>query len=65
LTYSCHSCRWVAYTAIEWLRGEISLSDYQKITMILGAMAASTDTVVFSWFSLRLNRLSHEFVRAE
>jgi hypothetical protein len=55
----------VAYTAIEWLRGEISLSDYQKVTMILGAMAAATDTVVFTWFSLRLNRLAHEFVRAE
>jgi hypothetical protein len=55
----------IAYTAIEWLRGEISLSDYQKITMILGAVAAGTDTVVFTWFSLRLNRLAHEFVRAE
>ena len=55
----------VAYTAIEWLRGETSLSDYQKIVMILGAMATSIDTVVFTWFSLRLNRLAHEFVRAE
>ncbi len=55
----------VAYTAIEWLRGEITLSDYQKIVMLLGAMATVIDTVVFTWFSLRLNRLAHEFVRAD
>jgi hypothetical protein len=55
----------IAYTVIEWLRGEIPLSDYQRITLILGAMAACTDTVLFTWFSLRLNRLAHEFVRAD
>jgi len=55
----------VAYTTVEWLRGEIQLTDYQKIVMTLGAMATLVDTVVFTWFSLRLNRLAHEFVRAE
>ena len=55
----------VAYTAVEWMRGEILLTDYQKIVMVLGAMATLVDTVVFTWFSLRLNRLAHEFVRAE
>ena len=51
--------------AIEWLRGETALTDYQKIALILGAVATSTDTVVFTWFSLRLNRLAHEFVPAQ
>ncbi|MBO0754712.1 MAG: hypothetical protein J2P54_02545 [Bradyrhizobiaceae bacterium] len=55
----------VAYTGVEWVRGEVSLSDYQKIVMILGTMATLIDTVVFTWFSLRLNRLAHEFVRAD
>lgn len=55
----------VVYTAIEWMRGEIALSDYQKIVMVLGALATAIDTVVFTWFSLRLNRLAHEFVRAD
>lgn len=55
----------VAYTGVEWLRGEIVLSDYQKIVIALGAMATLTDTVIFGWFSIRLNRLAHEFVRAD
>jgi len=55
----------ITYTAIEWLRGETALTDYQKIALILGAVATSTDTVVFTWFSLRLNRLAHEFVPAQ
>lgn len=55
----------VVYTGVEWLRGEMTLSGYQKIVMVLGAMATLIDTVVFTWFSLRLNRLAHEFVRAQ
>lgn len=55
----------VAYTAVEWMRGEVMLSDYQRIVMILGAMAVMIDTVAFTWFTLRLNRLSHEFVRTD
>jgi hypothetical protein len=55
----------VAYTGVEWVRGELNLSDYQKIVIVLGTMAALIDTIVFSWFAMRLNRLAHEFVGAD
>jgi hypothetical protein len=48
----------VGYAAIDWLRGNNPLSVFQVIVMVQAALATLIDTVIFTWFSLRLNKLS-------
>lgn len=46
------------YAALDWVRGELSLSVFQVIVMTQAALASLIDVVIFTWFSLRLNRLT-------
>lgn len=48
----------VGYAATDWLRGSNQLNVFQVIVMVQAAMATLIDVVIFTWFSLRLNKLS-------
>ena len=48
----------VGYAAIDWLRGSNELNVFQVIVMVQAALATLIDVVIFTWFSLRLNKLS-------
>lgn len=48
----------VGYAVIDWLRGENSLSVFQVIVMVQATLATLIDVVIFTWFSLQLNKLS-------
>ncbi len=48
----------VAYAFADWLRGANSLSVFQVIVMVQAALATLIDVVIFTWFSMSLNRLS-------
>jgi hypothetical protein len=46
------------YAAIDWLRGNNPLSVFQVIVMVQAVLATLIDVVIFTWFSLRLNKLT-------
>lgn len=48
----------VGYAGIDWLRGTNTLNVFQVIVMVQATLATLIDVVIFTWFSLRLNKLS-------
>lgn len=48
----------VGYALIDWLRGGNPLSVFQVIVMVQATLATLIDVVIFTWVSLRLNKLS-------
>ena len=48
----------VGYAFVDWLRGGNRLSVFQVIVMVQATLATLIDVVIFTWFSLRLNKLS-------
>ena len=52
----------VGYAAIDWLRGNNELNVFQVIVMVQATLATLIDVVIFTWFSLRLNKLSIQTV---
>ena len=48
----------VVYAFVDWMRGANALSVFQVIVMVQATMATLIDVVVFTWFSMSLNRLS-------
>ncbi len=48
----------VGYAAIDWARGNNPLSVFQVIVMAHATLATLIDVVIFTWFSLQLNKLS-------
>jgi hypothetical protein len=48
----------IGYAFVDWLRGGNPLSVFQVIVMVQGTLAVLIDVVVFTWVSLRLNKLS-------
>jgi hypothetical protein len=54
----------VGYAAIDWLRGNNDLNVFQVIVMVQATLATLIDVVIFTWFSLRLNKLSIQAVGA-
>jgi hypothetical protein len=52
----------VGYAAIDWLRGSNNLNVFQVIVMVQATLATLIDVVIFTWFSLRLNKLSIQAV---
>ena len=48
----------VAFALFDWLRGNNPLSVFQVIVMVQATMATLIDVVIFTWFSMCLNRLS-------
>lgn len=48
----------VGYAMVDWLRGANPLNVFQVIVMMQAALASLIDVVIFTWFSLRLNKLS-------
>lgn len=52
----------VGYAAIDWLRGSNELNVFQVIVMVQATLATLIDVVIFTWFSLRLNKLSIQTV---
>ena len=52
----------VGYAGIDWLRGRNELNVFQVIVMVQATLATLIDVVIFTWFSLRLNKLSIQAV---
>ena len=48
----------VVYAFVDWMRGQSTLSVFQVIVMVQATIATLIDVVIFTWFSLRLSRLS-------
>lgn len=48
----------VGYALIDWTRGANPLSVFQVIAMAQATLAILIDVIFFTWFSLRLNRLT-------
>lgn len=48
----------VGYAAVDWVRGNNALSVFQVIVMVQATLATLIDVVIFTWFSLQLNKLS-------
>lgn len=48
----------VGYALLDWLRGGNPLSVFQVIVMVQATLATLIDVVIFTWVSLRLNKLS-------
>ena len=48
----------IGYAAVDWLRGNKELNVFQVIVMAQASLATLIDVVIFTWFSLRLNKLS-------
>jgi hypothetical protein len=48
----------IGYAALDWLRGNKELNVFQVIVMTQASLATLIDVVIFTWFSLRLNKLS-------
>jgi hypothetical protein len=48
----------VIYAFVDWMRGQSALSVFQVIVMVQATMATLIDVIIFTWFSLRLSRLS-------
>ena len=43
---------------VDWARGGNPLSVFQDIVMVQASLATLIDVVIFTWFSLRLNRMT-------
>ena len=52
----------VGYAMVDWLRGGNPLSVFQVIVMVQATIGSLIDVVIFTWFSLRLNKLSIQAV---
>ena len=52
----------VGYAGIDWLRGRNELNVFQVIVMVQATLATLIDVVIFTWLSLRLNKLSIQAV---
>ncbi len=52
----------VGYAVIDWVRGNNPLSVFQVIVMVQATLATLIDVVIFTWFSLQLNKLSIQAV---
>lgn len=52
----------VGYAAVDWLRGNNDLNVFQVIVMMQATLATLIDVIIFTWFSLRLNKLSIQAV---
>ncbi|HKJ63412.1 MAG TPA: hypothetical protein VKA94_15685 [Hyphomicrobiales bacterium] len=52
----------LGYRIIDWFRLGTEPPDFQIILVILTSLATFTDVIVFTWFSLRLNRFAPEIV---
>ena len=48
----------VAFALFDWTRGSNPLSVFQVIVMVQATIATLIDVVIFTWFSMKLNRLS-------
>ncbi len=48
----------VGYAFLDWMRGGNPLSVFQVIVMVQATLAILIDVVIFTWFSLSLNKLS-------
>ena len=48
----------VAFALFDWSRGDNPLSVFQVIVMVQATIATLIDVVIFTWFSMNLNRLS-------
>ena len=48
----------VGYAMVDWYRGGNTLSVFQVIVIVQATIASLIDVVIFTWFSLRLNKLS-------
>lgn len=48
----------IGYTAIEWARAGGPPDAYKLVVLLMGAIATLIDLTVFTWFSIRLNRLT-------
>jgi hypothetical protein len=55
----------LGYTLIDWVRQGTQPQTATIILVILTAVATFIDVIVFTWFSLRLNRLAPEIVPIE
>jgi hypothetical protein len=53
----------VGYAAVDWLRGNNELNIFQVIVMVQATLATLIDVVIFTWFSLRLNKLSIQAIQ--
>lgn len=53
----------VGYAAVDWLRGNNELNVFQVIVMVQATLATLIDVVIFTWFSLRLNKLSIQAIQ--
>jgi hypothetical protein len=53
----------VVYAAIDWLRGNTELNVFQVIVMVQATLATLIDVVIFTWFSLGLNKLSIQAIQ--
>jgi hypothetical protein len=53
----------VGYAAVDWLRGSNALNVFQVIVMVQATLATLIDVVIFTWFSLRLNKLSIQAIQ--
>ena len=52
----------VGYAAVDWVRGNNPLSVFQVIVMVQATLATLIDVIIFTWFSLQLNKLSIQAV---
>lgn len=48
----------VGYTLIDWMRDISDPEPFKVIVLLLASIAALIDLVVFTWYSIRLNRLT-------
>lgn len=53
----------VGYAFVDWTRGAHPLSVFQVIVMVQATLATLIDAVIFTWVSLRLNKLSIQGVQ--
>jgi hypothetical protein len=54
----------VVYAFVDWMRGANALTVFQVIVMAQAIMAILVDVVIFTWFSLKLNKLSIQAIHA-
>jgi uncharacterized membrane protein len=55
----------VVYAFVDWMRGANALSVFQTIVMVQAIMATLIDVVIFTLFSLKLNKLSIQALHAQ
>lgn len=51
----------VGYAFVDWIRGGNPLSVFQVVVMAEASLATLIDVVIFTWLSLRLNRMTMAF----